>query len=177
MNRDTLKYISRRTRGDSVGDTEYRNPEQGAYNPAYPEYDEHRISARYGDYTNTYRAEGVVEGVFEKHPSHDRHSGKILNPIGFNSKPERKSKQDFMYELEESLEKTIDDLMYYSELAMEAETKKFSEFADAFYEIAKCNMSCAESLHHRLMMYGYDPHKQSEIEDRFDRAKHAFRRL
>ena len=59
----------------------------------------------------------------------------------------------------------------------EAETKKFSEFADAFYEIAKCKMSCAESLHHRLMMYGYDPHKQSEIEDRFDRAKHAFRRL
>lgn len=174
MNRDTLNYISRRMRNERMGDTENRSTERDAHYPAYPEYDEHRISARYGNYTNTYRAEGSIEGIIEKQHQHD---GKVLNPIGFSEKPERKSKQDFMYELEESFEKEIDDILYYSELAMEAETKGHSEFAEAFYEIAKGKMSCAETLHHRLTSHGYDPRKQSEIEERFDRAKHVFRRL
>lgn len=174
MNRDTINYISRRMRNERMGDTEDRSMERNSHYPSYPEYDEHRISARYGNYTNTYRAEGTVEGVIEKQ---HQHSGKVLSPIGFSEKPERKNKQDFMYELEESFEKEIDDILYYSELAMEAETKGHSEFAEAFYEIAKDKMSCAERLHHRLTSHGYDPHKQSEIEERFDRAKHVFRRL
>lgn len=174
MNRDTMNYISRRIRENESRENENRME----HNPAYPEYTDNRISARYNDSTNTYRAEGVVEGRIEHHNTHDFHNSKVLNPIGFTGKPERKHKQDFLYEMEESLEKAIDGVMYYSELAMEAESKGHSEFAEGFYEIAKSKLDCAERIHHRLMYSGnYDPSKQSEIENRLDRAKHVFRRL
>ena len=177
MNRDTLNYVSRRIRESRPNDDP--NSYTGEHNPpyGYPESGGHPISARYGNSTNTYRAEGVVEGRIEHHSQHDNRQGNVLRPIGFVGK-DRKSKQDFMYELEESLEKEIDDIVYYSELALESEDKGYSEFADAFYAIAKCKLDCAEMIHHRLVKGGhYVPEKQSEIEERFDRAKHLFRRL
>ena len=175
MTRETLKYISRRIRGEHVDDTEHRGTEH-EHDSQYPDYADKRISSRNTEYTNTYRAEGSVEGVFERHYPKDTAGSKVLRPIGFSENP-RHSKQDFMYELEESFEDIISGIAYYSELAMDAELKGHSEYADAFYEIAKDKMSCADTVHHRLISLGYDTRKQSEIEDRYDRAKHAFRRL
>lgn len=174
MNRDTMNYISRRVYESEARENENRME----HNPAYPDYTDNRISARYNGSTNTYRAEGFIEGRVEHSNPHDSHASKVLNPIGFTGKREHKHKQDFLYEMEESLEKEIDDIVYYSELAMEAEEKGHSEFADGFYEVAKEKLGCAEKIHHRLTKSGhYDPDKQSEIETRFDRAKHLFRRL
>lgn len=197
MNRETLSYISRRMRGDNSRneDTENRTDNRMEYEnrnenrsenrsenrmemrnhyPEYPEYEEqHPISSRYYSSTNTYRAEGVVEGRIEHGEPYE--GGK--RQIGF-SRGGRKGDQDFLYKLEESLEEEIADIMYYSELAMEAHTKGHTEFAEGFYEVAKEKLTCAEHLRHRLIKHGtYDPSKQSEIEDRYDRAKHLFRRL
>ena len=189
MNRETLSYISRRMQRDNPRneDTENRNDNRTEYEnrnenrmetynhyPEYPEYGEqHPISSRYYSSTNTYRAEGVVEGRIEHGDS--REDSK--RQIGFNQGG-RRGDQDFLYKLEESLEEEISDVMYFSELAMEAHTKGHTEFAEGFYEVAKEKLTCAEHLRHRLIKHGkYDPSKQSEIEDRFDRAKHLFRRL
>lgn len=182
MNSETLRYISRRVRGersheqdtedrmDNRMESEYRTENR---RPDYPEYEEHPISSRYGTSTNTYRAEGVVEGRIEHGDSHKDD----MRQIGFN-RGGRRGDQDFLYKLEESLEEEIGDIVYYSELAMEAHTKGHTEFAEGFYEVAKEKLTCAEHLRHRLIKHGtYDPSKQSEIEDRYDRAKHLFRRL
>lgn len=182
MNSEVLNYISRRARGerpheqdtedrrDSRMEHEYRTEN---HRPEYPEYTEHPISSRYGTSTNTYRAEGVVEGRIE----HGDHREENARQIGFH-RGGRRGDQDFLYKLEESFEEEIDDILYFSELAMEAHTKGHTEFAEGFYEVAKEKLTCAECLRHRLIKHGeYDPSKQSEIEDRFDRAKHLFRRL
>ena len=88
------------------------------------------------------------------------------------------SKEDFLYKLEETLEKEIDDTVCYCDMALDAENKGHSEFADAFYEVAKGKIECAEYIRLRLMKHGhYVPEKQQEIEERYDRAKHLFRRL
>lgn len=172
MNRETLNYISRRVREENRSEPQNRDYENRQNNS---EYEEHSISGRYGNSTNTYRAEGTIEGRIEHH----EHSGddRSKRQIGFNSNGMR-GDQDMLYKLEESFEEEIGDIVYYSELAMEAHTKGHTEFAQGFYEIAKEKLACAEYLRHKLINHGkYDPSKQSEIEDRFDRAKHLFRRL
>lgn len=169
MNRETLNRISR-----MVQDSRHPEHYEGEHNP-YPEYDEHRISSRYNS-TNTYRAEGTVEGVIESHNGHDTRE----RQIGFHSKDmrSRSHDRDFCCELEDAFEKEIDDIVYYSELAMEAEHKGHVEFANGFYEIAKDKLACAESMRYRLLRGGkYDPSKQSEMEEMFDRAKRLFKRL
>lgn len=170
MNRETLKRVSR-----MVQDSRQPEHYEGEHNP-YPEYDEHRISSRYGGSTNTYRAHGTVEGVIEHNGEHDTQG----RQIGFRSENARgrSHDRDFHCELEDAFEKEIDDIVYYSELAMEAEHKGHVEFANGFYEIAKDKLTCAESMRYRLLRGGkYDPSKQSEMEEMFDRAKRLFKRL
>lgn len=156
MNRETTEYVSRRMERDRN-----RSPMN-----EYPEYETGRISRRYTP-TGTYRMENHM-------PSEEKEK----HQIGFTSKHENKKEKDFIYEMEESLENEIDDVVYYSELAMEAEMKGHIEFSNGFYEIAKEKLACAEFIRLRLIKHGeYDPSKQSEIEERYDRAKHLFRRL
>lgn len=77
---------------------------------------------------------------------------------------------NFLYQLEETLEKEINDIICYCEMALDAENKGHSIFADAFYEIAKSKIECAEHIRLRLIKHGhYVPEKQHEIEERFDR--------
>lgn len=185
MNRETLNYISRRTNEERRSDDPYRQ-DGGEHNrmSESSNYPENRISERYertntynkyGTSTNTYRAEGVIEGHIERHPHNEQRSEHSRHKVGFHSDH---NEGDFIYALEETLESEIDDVVYYSELAMEAETKGHVEFANGFYEIAKEKLECAKCVRERLMKSGhYDPRKQSEIEDRFDRAKHLFKRL
>lgn len=108
-------------------------------------------------------------------PTDDRYeNGKISSRHNDNAE----SNDDFLYKLEETLEKEIGDTMGYCEMALDAENKGHSGFADAFYEIAKSKIECAESIRLRLIKHGhYVPEKQQEIEERYDRAKHLFRRL
>jgi hypothetical protein len=99
------------------------------------------------------------------------------NQIGFTSEHQKRPK-DILYEMEECLELEIDDVVYYCEMAMEAEMKGHQEFSEAFYELAKEKLACAEFIRLRLVQHGnYDPKKQKDIEERFDRAKHLFQRL
>lgn len=154
MNRETMEYITRRH------ERQNRRNEMDDY----PEYETGRISRRYTP-TGTYRMD-----------SHMPSEKKEMNQIGFASS--EKGEKDFIYEMEEALENGIDDVVFYSEMAMEAETKGHVEFSNAFYEIAKEKLTCAEFVRLRLMKIGeYDPSKQKEIEERYDRAKHLFRRL
>lgn len=135
MDNKTLSYISRRVREER----------------SRPEYEEHRISARY-------------DGTWHKEPD--------------NVSDEAKEKDNFLYEMEESLEREIADVVSFSEMAMEAENKGHTEFADGFYGLAKEKLECAEYIRLRLIKHGeYDPEKQSVIEEKLDRAKHLFRRL
>lgn len=158
MDRGTMEYISRRTERQNRRDEEMRRNER----EIYPEYESGRISNRY----NEYRMGG--------HQSSDH---KEKHQIGFASEHDNKPK-DILYELEECFECEIDDIVYYSEMAMEAEMKGHKEFSNAFYELAKEKLACAEFIRLRLIQHGeYDPHKQKEIEERFDRAKHLFKRL
>lgn len=152
MDRGTMEYISRRTeRRNRREDTEY------------PEYESGRISRRYS--MNTYRVE-----------NHGNSSSKEKQQIGFAENS--KEPKDILYEMEECFENEIDDVVYYCEMAMEAEMKGHTEFSNAFYELAKEKLSCAEFIRLRLIQHGeYDPHKQKDIEERFDRAKHLFKRL
>jgi hypothetical protein len=133
---------------------------------SYPEYESGRINRRYA--TDDYEIENT---------SGSEHKEK--HQIGFTAEnKEYKNPKDFLYEMEESLEKEIDDVVYYSEMAMEAEMKGHKEFANAFYELAKERLACAEFVRLRLIQHGeYDPHKQKDIEERYDRAKHLFKRL
>lgn len=104
--------------------------------------------------------------------------GKISSRYSSHSEHTVESKEDFLYKLEETLEKEIDNTVYYCDMALDAENKGHSEFADAFYEVAKGKIECAECIRLRLMKHGhYVPEKQQEIEERYDRAKHLFRRL
>lgn len=58
----------------------------------------------------------------------------------------------------------------YTPPQRDAENKGRSVFADAFYEIAKSKIECAESIRLRLIKHGhYVPEKQQEIEERYDR--------
>lgn len=135
MDNKTLSYISRRMKDEL----------------SQPEFEEHRISARY-------------EGTWRKEPD--------------DEKSEAKEKDDFLYAMEESLEDEIDDVVKFSEMAMEAENNGHKEYADGFYSLAKEKLECAEYIRLRLIKHGeYDPKKQSEIEEKLDRAKHLFRRL
>lgn len=154
MNRETMEYITRRH------ERQNRRNEMDDY----PEYETGRISRRYTP-TGTYRMD-----------NHMPSEKKEMSQIGFASS--EKGEKDFIYEMEEALENGIDDVVFYSEMAMEAETKGHVEFSNAFYEIAKEKLTCAEFIRLRLMKIGeYDPSKQKEIEERYDRAKHLFRRL
>lgn len=174
MNRETLSYISRKMRDERQnGEHDVRDNPSGN-RPEYPEYEEHRISSRYRNSTNTYRAEGVVEGRIEHHDPH-AHQGK--RTIGFGSQ-HNAEECDLVYALEEAFEQSVMDITFYSELAMEAERKGHVELANGFYEIAKDKLACAEFIRHCLVKCGsYDPVKQTELETMFDKAKHAFRRL
>lgn len=170
MNRETLNAISRRIREEHNNEEPSGRRMDGS---EYPQYDEHRISARYNGSTNTYRAEGVVEGRIE-HSKHGEGSQHRERKIGFGGS----ENEDLVYKMEESFEKEIDDIVYYSELALEAERKGHSEFAEGFYEVAKEKLKCAECIRMRLIKHGsYDPATQTELEEMFDRAKHTFRRL
>lgn len=152
MNRETMEYITRRH------ERQNRRNEMDDY----PEYETGRISRRY-----------TPTGRMDNHMPSEK---KEMNQIGFASS--EKGEKDFIYEMEEALENGIDDVVFYSEMAMEAETKGHVEFSNAFYEIAKEKLTCAEFVRLRLMKIGeYDPSKQKEIEERYDRAKHLFRRL
>lgn len=156
MDRGTMEYISRRTERQNRRRNEIEQ---------YPEYESGRINRRYTP-TGTYRM--------------DNNSGsesKEKHQIGFASE-NNKDPKDILYEMEECLESEIDDVVYYSEMAMEAEMKGHQEFSNAFYELAKERLACAEFIRLRLIQHGeYDPHKQKDVEERYDRAKHLFRRL
>ena len=155
MNRETMEYISRRTERQNRRRNEMEEN---------PEYETGRISRRYTP-TGSYRMENHS-------PSDEKRQ------IGFMSGTNEKKEKDLIYEMEESLEMEIDDVVYYSELAMEADEKGHTEFANGFYEIAKEKLACAEFIRLRLMKCdAYDPSKQKEIEERYDRAKHLFKRL
>lgn len=157
MNRETMEYISRRTERQNR-----RSPMN-----EYPEYESGRISRRYNP-----------TGTYNNYPieNHGDKTKSQQHQIGFASS--EKGEKDFIYEMEEALENGIDDVVFYSEMAMEAEMKGHTEFSNAFYEIAKEKLTCAEFVRLRLMKIGeYDPSKQKEIEERYDRAKHLFRRL
>ena len=160
MNIGTMEYISRRTERRNR-----RNEENYDRRNEYPEYESGRISRR----------RMTMEGYpMENHYSSE---SKDKNQIGFTSQYQNKSK-DMLYEMEECLEAEIDDTVYYCEMAMEAEMKGHQEFSEAFYELAKEKLACAEFIRLRLVQHGgYDPKKQKDIEERFDRAKHLFQRL
>lgn len=67
---------------------------------------------------------------------------------------------------EKSLEDEIDDVVTFSEMAMEAENNGHKEFAGGFYGLAKEKLECAEYIRLRLIKHGeYDPEKQSVIEE------------
>ena len=158
MDRGTMEYISRRTERQNRRSEEVRQNEPDIY----PEYESGRISNRYGEYRM---------GGNQSSERKEKHQ------IGFMSEHDNKPK-DILYELEECFECEIDDIVYYCEMAMEAEMKGHREFSSAFYELAKEKLACAEFIRLRLIQHGeYDPHKQKEIEERFDRAKHLFKRL
>ena len=158
MDRGTMEYISRRTERQNRRGEEMRRNEHDVY----PEYESGRISSRYSEYRM-----GGYQGSDHK----EKHQ------IGFASEHDNKPK-DILYELEECFECEIDDIVYYSEMAMEAEMKGHREFSSAFYELAKEKLACAEFIRLRLIQHGeYDPHKQKDIEERYDRAKHLFKRL
>lgn len=158
MDRGTMEYISRRTERQNRRDEGARRNEHDVY----PEYESGRISNRYSEYRM---------GGQQNSENKDKHQ------IGFTSEHDNKPK-DILYELEECFECEIDDVVYYCEMAMEAEMKGHREFSSAFYELAKEKLACAEFIRLRLIQHGeYDPHKQKEIEERFDRAKHLFKRL
>lgn len=177
MERGTMEYIARRTdrenrrRNESDNrrnnDNDGRNDGRNDRRNEYPEYENGRISSRYS-IGNTYRIE-----------NHGSTNQQEPNQIGFirNENYGGKNK-DFLYEMEESLENEIDDIVYYSEMAIEADSKGHMEFSHAFYEIAKEKMTCAEFIRLRLIkLDAYDPSKQKDIEERYDRAKHLFKRL
>ena len=157
MDRGTMEYISRRTERRSRRNEEYdRRNEMDQY----PEYESGRIG-------NKYRME-----------NHFDEQKKEKQKIGFASAESENGPKDILYEMEECLENEIDDVVYYSEMAMEAEMKGHKEFSTAFYELAKERLACAEFIRLRLIQHGeYDPHKQKDIEERYDRAKHLFKRL
>lgn len=153
-----MEYISRRT------ERQNRRNE----NNEYPEYQTNSISRRYGRYND---GDYSMENHYGKNESKDKRQ------IGFASEHNSEPK-DILYEMEECFENEIDDVVYYSEMAMEAEMKGHKEFSNAFYELAKERLACAEFIRLRLIQHGeYDPHKQKDIEERYDRAKHLFKRL
>ena len=174
MERGTMEYISRRTerrrrnndsdeRYDRHNEMDDRYDRRGEENE-YPEYEMGSISRRYAS---------------ESYPMENHYGSeqKEKRQIGFTSEHKEKPK-DILYEMEECLENEIDDVVYYSEMAMEAEMKGHREFSSAFYELAKERLACAEFVRLRLIQHGeYDPHKQKDIEERYDRAKHLFKRL
>lgn len=175
MNRETLNYISRKIRGERSAE---QNPhvEHGGEYPERAEHFSHPISARYGESTNTYRAEGVVEGRIEHRPEHS-------SETHFEKRRSDHSKETecdslFVSEMEDALVRDITDIVYYSELAMEAEYKGHVDFANGFYEIAKEKLSCAERIKHRLTKCdSHNPDSQQYLEEQLDRAKRLFRRL
>lgn len=157
MNRETMEYVSRRTRN------ERRN-----------ERNEHDEFEREDRRRNEYE----TGSISRRYSMEDHMPSEEKRQIGFASGSSQKKDKDFVYEMEESLEMEIDDVVYYSELAMEAEQKGHKEFSNGFYEIAKEKITCAEFIRLRLIKCGeYDPSKQKDIEERYDRAKHLFRRL
>ena len=158
MDKETMEYISRRTERQNRRTEEMRRNEQDVY----PEYESGRISRRYNGY-------GIE--------NHYGSESKEKQQIGFAAE-HRKEPKDILYEMEECYECEIDDIVYYCEMAMEAEMKGHQEFSNAFYELAKERLACAEFIRLRLIPHGeYDPHKQKDVEERYDRAKHLFRRL
>lgn len=167
MDRGTMEYISRRTerprRSERRNDDQYdrRNEME-----QYSEYEIGSISRRYGRSENYPMENHYGDSVKEK------------NKIGFASGESEGKSKDILYEMEECFESEIDDVVYYCEMAMEAEMKGHKEFSNAFYELAKERLACAEFIRLRLIQHGqYDPHKQKDIEGRYDRAKHLFKRL
>ena len=159
MDIGTMEYISRRTERQNRRYEEIRRNERDVY----PEYESGRISSRYND--------------DHRMNAHYGSEHKEKHQIGFASEQDNKPK-DIVREFEECFECEIDDIVYYSEMAMEAEMKGHREFSNAFYELAKEKLACAEFIRLRLIQHGnYDPHKKKEIEERFDRAKHLFKRL
>ena len=164
INSSTMEYISRRTERRNRRNEELENRRRNEdENFRDREYENERMNRKY---------ENEIE---------DRHGdNNEKRKIGFDS-TESKSKsgsKDILYEMEECLEGEIDDVVYYCEMCMEADMKGHREFSDAFYELAKEKLSCAEFIRLRLIQHGeYDPHKQQDIEERFDRAKHLFKRL
>lgn len=160
MDRGTMEYISRRTERHNRRGERYTRK----YEESYPEYEMGRISRRMED--EPYRIENQFGS--DKKEKHQ---------IGFASEPHKEHK-DILYEMEECLENEIDDVVYYCEMAMEADMKGHEEFSNAFYELAKEKLACAEFIRLRLVQHGeYDPKKQKDIEERYDRAKHLFKRL
>jgi hypothetical protein len=183
MNRETLDYISKRTHneqysGENNPTMEHSLHEDGVSETEHARFRDNSISARYVNSTNTYRAEGFIEGRVDRYaPVREEGvhtAGRSLEPQSHT----KQRKQDLLYELEESFEREVSGAMYYAELAMAAETKGRSEFAEAFYELTKGKLTCAELIRHKLIKHGsYNPDTQTDLEDMYDRAKHMFRRL
>lgn len=172
-----MNYISRRVRESESRENEGRME----HYPEHPEYPDNRISSRYNTSAPQYPEDRKIlrmeQGRSEQARMHTSNERSEQAQIGF-VRGGKTGDQDFIYQMEESFEKEIDDIVFYAELAMEAESKGHTEFANGFYEIAKEKLTCAEYVRNRLIKSGhYDPSKQDEIEDRFDRAKHLFRRL
>lgn len=98
--------------------------------------------------------------------------------ISSRSNDESEVDDELLYEMEEYLETEIKGISHFSKLAMKAETEGHPDIAYTFYEIAKEKLECAEFIRLRLIeLDHYEPLRQKNIEERFDRAKHLFRRL
>ena len=173
MERGTMEYISRRTERRRRDNSDERYDRRNEIDERQDRYGEDDGNPQYemGSISRRYAGESYP---MENHYGSEH---KEKRQIGFTS--ERKDKpKDILYEMEECLENEIDDVVYYSEMAMEAEMKGHKEFSSAFYELAKERLACAEFVRLRLIQHGeYDPHKQKDIEERYDRAKHLFKRL
>lgn len=169
MNGKINEYMARRLmeRNRQENESRYENSN------AEPQHSEYNRSEDYRRSPNSRMSNS--RGAEYHKPPEEREKRRI----GFSmSKGSAKSNKDFVYTMEESLEREVDDVVYYCELCEEAFEKGHEEFAKGFYQVAKEKLTCAEYIRYSLKkMDLYATSEQEGIEEMYQRAKELFDRI